>query len=477
MLSQPCTLICRGTRFCLQAKKKHRKNRWNIWFKIFDLKSMKKILLIISLFASVPLLAQENPAYTSLEELIAIGMENNFQVRMAKNNQELGDYLYSTGYGVLLPTVDLNGGYNGAARNTYLEQFNGNVVEQAGAQSTNLNADITARWVVFEGFRRFNSLNRFRIEHGQSNLLFKAEMENMISLVSRAYYSYLMEQERLRFLEQSLQLSQQRLDIAQSNYEVGKTSRSEYLAAQVDYNADKSAIYTQQELVNTSRIEINRLLNRDLRTPILVKNDIQINSNLSDTLLIEDALANNTQLRLAQGNAQASYFSLNEQRSTLYPTVSLFGTYAYNRNTAEVGFASLNRATGPQYGLTLSWTLFNGLTQARQTAQMKTQVANLKLQEEENEQQLMATILNVYFNYKNNISLLSLEGENVKFAQENYDLALERYKIGNSSALEIREAQQNALQAEIRYLTAAFQVKLAEIEMQRLSGNLVETKE
>ena len=436
---------------------------------------MKNILLFIYLFASLPLWAQENQEYTSLEELIAIGMENNFQVRMAKNNQELGEYLHSTGYGVLLPTVDLNGGYNGAARNTYLEQFNGNVVEQAGAQSTNLNADITARWVIFEGFRRFNSLNRFRVEYQMSDLMFKAEMENMITLVSRAYYAYLVEQERMHFLEQSLQLSQQRLDIARSNYEVGKTSRSEYLAAQVDYNADKSAIFSQQEVVNAARIEINRLLNRDLRTAILVKNDININSNLSDSLLIEDALANNTQLRLAQGSEQASYFSLNEQRSAIYPTVSLFGTYAYNRNTAEVGFASLNRATGPQYGVTLSWTLFNGLTQARQTATVKTQVANLKLQKEENEQQLTASLLSIYYNYQNNISLLSLEAENVKFAQENYDLALERYKIGNSNALEIREAQQNALQAEIRYLTAAYQVKLAEIEMQRLSGNLVES--
>lgn len=436
---------------------------------------MKNFILFVFLIVCLPAWAQENTEYTSLEELIAIGMENNFQLRIAKNNEELGEYLHSTGYGVLLPTVDLNGGYNGAARNTYLEQFNGNVVEQAGAQSTNLNADITARWVVFQGFRRFNSLNRFRVEYQMSDLMYKAEMENMITLVSRAYYTYLMEQERLRFLEQSLQLSQQRLDIAQSNYEVGKTSRSEYLGAQVDYNADKSAIFSQQEVVNAARIEINRLLNRDLRTPILVKNDIQINSNLSDSLLIEDALAHNTQLLLARGNSQASYFSLNEQKSTVYPTISLFGTYAYNRNTAEVGFAKLNRATGPQYGVTFSWTLFNGLTQARQTEVIKTQVSNLKLQEEESEQQLTANLLSVYFNYTNNISLLSLEAENVKFAQENYDLALERYKIGNSNALEIREAQQNALQAEIRYLTAAYQVKLAEIEMQRLSGNLVES--
>jgi outer membrane protein TolC len=65
-----------------------------------------------------------------------------------------------------------------------------------------------------------------------------------------------------------------------------------------------------------------------------------------------------------------------------------------------------------------------------------------------------------------------MESENLKVAKSNVELATEQYKIGVISALELRQAQQNLLAAETRYLAARYDAVLAEIELKRMCGLL-----
>ena len=58
-------------------------------------------------------------------------------------------------------------------------------------------------------------------------------------------------------------------------------------------------------------------------------------------------------------------------------------------------------------------------------------------------------------------------------AQENNEIAIERYSVGNSSPLELREAQLNLLEANLRFLNAAYNIKTGEIALLLLSGQLV----
>jgi outer membrane protein TolC len=78
-------------------------------------------------------------------------------------------------------------------------------------------------------------------------------------------------------------------------------------------------------------------------------------------------------------------------------------------------------------------------------------------------------------NYQNSIDLITLERENLGVARENAEIALERYRLGNSNALELREAQRNAVEAETRMIDAIYNTKIAEIELMRLSGQVVDS--
>jgi outer membrane protein len=79
-----------------------------------------------------------------------------------------------------------------------------------------------------------------------------------------------------------------------------------------------------------------------------------------------------------------------------------------------------------------------------------------------------------FLSYKNALELIKLETENYKIARQNIDIAFERYKVGNSTAYELREVQRNAVAAETRLIESEFNAKITEIELLRLSSKIID---
>jgi outer membrane protein TolC len=75
--------------------------------------------------------------------------------------------------------------------------------------------------------------------------------------------------------------------------------------------------------------------------------------------------------------------------------------------------------------------------------------------------------------YINNIELVNLEKENLETARDNYQIAIERYKLGDLAGIELREAQNSLLEAEERLVQAQYSSKLCEISLIQISGQIV----
>ena len=86
---------------------------------------------------------------------------------------------------------------------------------------------------------------------------------------------------------------------------------------------------------------------------------------------------------------------------------------------------------------------------------------------------LSTSVANAYRDYDLYKRTLQLEEENIQYVRENIYIARERYRLGISTFLEMREAQRSLLDATTRLIQARFNTKLAEIELLRLRGDLV----
>ncbi|MDR2499042.1 MAG: TolC family protein, partial [Tannerellaceae bacterium] len=71
----------------------------------------------------------------------------------------------------------------------------------------------------------------------------------------------------------------------------------------------------------------------------------------------------------------------------------------------------------------------------------------------------------------------NLEKSNLIAAQENYSIALERYRLGDLSGIQLREAQNSLLNAEERQSIAEYATKLCEISLLQLSGRILDMLE
>jgi outer membrane protein TolC len=90
------------------------------------------------------------------------------------------------------------------------------------------------------------------------------------------------------------------------------------------------------------------------------------------------------------------------------------------------------------------------------------------------EQSVKADLLTLYYAYQNNLNLIRLEEQNLSVARENLEIALERYKLGDLSGLDLREVQKSLLDAEERLILVRYQTKVAEISLMQIAGKIMD---
>ena len=117
-------------------------------------------------------------------------------------------------------------------------------------------------------------------------------------------------------------------------------------------------------------------------------------------------------------------------------------------------------------------TLFDG-KRSSQRRNARINIENADMARLQLEQSLRADLADLWQAYENNRMLLALEKENVIAARENYDIAYERYMLGDLSGIEMREAQKSLLDAEERILVAEYNTKVCEISLLQLSGGIM----
>jgi len=409
----------------------------------------------------------------TLEEAIKIGLENNYSVKIANNDASIEQNNFSRGNAGFFPEISLNASKSFTNQDVKQEFIDNRINERDGATSDVLSTGVNLNWTVFNGLRMFatyEKLNEMRLSGG---LELESVVEATIRDISLAYYRIILELNKLSVLDTSLQLSSERLELAKSKYEVGKASKLEYMSAQVDYNADKSALIKQKELLENAKIDLNQIMSRDLEDQFNVYDRIDIDTTLLLSELEQDALVNNKDIMMVLKDLAISNLELREINTEKLPSVGLNLGYNYNNLNSQSGFLLSNRTNGWTYGVSAIWPIFNGFSVQRRAQNARIEISSDHHRVDLLKLQISADLKKTYINYKNNIQLLVLERENFQVARENSEIALERYRLGRSNALELREAQINAVESAGRLIDASYNTKIAEIQLLWLSGHLV----
>lgn len=434
---------------------------------------MKRLAIII-LAASAALGVQAQEVY-SLRQCIETGLERNYSIRIIRNEQQISDNNATPGNAGYLPTVDMSGGFSGSVNNNRNKLTDGTTEKQNGVNSETGNIGLNVNWTVFDGFGIQAEYSRLKELQRMGELNTRMTIEDFVADLSSEYYNRIRQNIRLRNLRSSLDLSRERVRIAEERYHIGSGSRMDLQQAQVDFNSDSSKVLNQLEVVNTSRIRLNELMAlENVEENIAVKDSvIYPNIFLDEVDLWKSTIESNASLLIAQKNKTLSELDYKKVKSRNYPYVKLNAGYGYTANWYEVGTTDLQQRLGLNYGITVGLSLFDGLNRRRERRNARIEIENKELRMQELELALRADMSNLWMAYQNNLDLWSLEKENLVVAQENYRIAIDRYKLGELSGIELREAQNSLLEAEERQSIAEYSTKLCEVSLLQLSGQIL----
>ncbi len=407
-----------------------------------------------------------------LEDAVKIALENNYDIKIAKNNLKIDETNSTAGNAGMFPTLSATVTNNNSILNTTQTQASGDKRTLDNAINMNLTYGVGLDWTIFDGMRMFARREQLKVLQKQGEAELKLAIITRISDVYATYFDLVQQQQQIKALDTAIVISNQRLTTAQNRYSIGKAAKLEVLNAQVDLNTDLSSRLKQLELYQNSKIRLNEILARDTKSEFKVEDEITIDASLKYDELKSLSEKQNPQLQaqlLEKNNAE---LQLKQVKAGRYPTVRINSGYNFTRSEASLGFVTQSSGRGFVYGINASVPIFDGFNQNRNEKVAKLQVENVENTINQQKIALESQLGMAYQSYLTNLELTKVEEKNSEIAKQNLDITLAKFKIGTITPIEYRTAQLNYVNALLRYSNAQFQTKLFEISLKELSGTL-----
>jgi len=430
----------------------------------------KKFKIAIFLFSlSISGFAQEK---LSLREAISIALQNNYDIKISKNEIDIAKNNANIGNAGMLPTIDGTYTNGGSIQNTRQTPVTGEDRVIRGARSTNNSYGADLNWTIFDGFTMFANYDRLKELRKQGEVNARLTILTTVSDVIAAYYDVVRQQQLLIAADSAIDVSVWRTNIAKTKLELGRGSKLDVLTAQVDYNTDTSNFIQVKNFLQIAKVRLNQLMVRDIGTGFTVADSIDVDRGILFSKQAEIAEQQNPNVQNAFINQKIAALNLKSIKGARYPAIILNSGYSRAKSTSPTGFNQRFAANGFTYGVTASLNLFNGFLQRQQERNAKIDIENSTLNLSKTKLDVNSQLLTAYQNYATYLDLIKLEQRNVDIAKENLDITMAKYRLGSIAPLELREAQRNAIDAQNRFIEMQFQAKIAETTLKEISGNI-----
>lgn len=435
---------------------------------------MRSLCFIISLLAVTAIQAQD---VMSLQDAIALALRNNYDIRMSRNDSASYALDNDYAYAAFLPRLNATATkvWNNNAQKQELQ--NGNKPSANGIRSNNLQASVNLQWTLFDGLKMFVTRDKLEEFERLGSLVVKNQVVNTVASVVNGYFDIVRQKQQLKAIEEQISINEERVKLADRKLSVGLGSKPELLQARVDLNAQKAQQLQQRTLIAQLRDNLNQLIGFRTGSVYEVNDSIPINTALQYGDLRNELEKNNPGLLFAKKNIDIAQLTVKERKADFLPVLNFNSAYNFSqtRNTTVINtFTPLfNQNKGFNYGFGLNVPILNGFNTRRLVKQAQLDVQYQQLVYDNELTKVDVGLSNAFKDYELQKQLLQLEEDNITLAKENVFIALERFRQGVSTWLELRDAQQSLELSYNRLIAARYNTKLAETELLRLKGSLV----
>lgn len=434
------------------------------------MKCINKLPILLLLIFSISF-GQEK---LTKEEAVSIALENNYGIKIAKNNVKVAENnasVFNSGY---LPSVDVRAGANYANNDSEFTLQDGSSSEINSADSKSYNASIGLNYTLFDGMGRTYNYKKLKETYNLSELEAQTIIENTLLQIFVIYYEVARLSEDNENILESLNISKQRLIRTKYGFEFGQNTKLQVLNAEVDVNNDSINYINTQRLLANSKRDLNLLLGRNVSTDFTIDTNVSFNLVVELQALLEKAKEHNIEMQKVNKSIELGNFEIQINKSNLYPSLSFNSSYGFNKSDNDDTFNySEQLSKGIHAGISLNWNIFDGGNTKTRLQNSKIYADNLQVQKEQILNDLERNVSNALEIYTNSLFILKSEEKNVETNKRNFSRTEEQFKLGQITSIEFRQAQINLLNAQSNLNQSKYEAKNAELKILQLTGELL----
>lgn len=384
----------------------------------------------------------------SLSDAINIALKNNAEVIKYSHKIEEANARYSQGISLPQPNISLSYEYtpDGKGLNDY------------GERTFEINQSFEFPTKYFLKGSRLNK----DIQIAETN--YELTKFRLTGRVKQAYYKVIHKNLDLKIAEENLQIAEDFLSKSQIRYNVGEGTNLELLTAKVQKTEAINMVEGLQSELKTAvselRLEMGLTGNNDFNYS--VKDSLYYKKfNFSVESLVQSAVINNPQLKIAELNINASSIEKSLAWQSILPNIN-FSYYrqALSGNPDFYGFS---------FGISVPlWFMFEH--------KGKIQEADVSCKSVETEKRalynnIITEVRNNYQEFRNKErELLLYQSDILLQAEEVYRTAKISYEQGEANYLLLLEAKKTLISAKENYINSIYMYMLAFVNLEQTTG-------
>lgn len=407
----------------------------------------------------------------TFEEVIKRTLEKNYDIRIERNNLQITDNNNNIGAVGYLPTVGVNADQNFTSNNTRQQFISGQTTDKKGAKNDALSASIRLNWTIFDGFAMFARDKRLQLQEDLASVNLAARMEMSIYQASVLFYSIQFQEQMQIVFEQAIALSKERFELIQMKVKNGASTDLQLLQAQMDLNTDSSNYLNQANTIKKMKADLALVMGENPALLFDVDPTPPAVIAMQQDKVLENALSQNTNLLIQKSQIAILDQQRKEIQSRYYPQLSIYGQYSLNLSHSQAGFLLSNQSYGPGVGITLSWSILDGLSKVTAVKNNKLQQDNANINTEKQEFSIRSEVSKAWQDYENANRLYALESKTILNTTEMFSIAQKSFENGALTQFELREIQFSIVQAKNRQLLSALNLQTATLNIALLCGD------
>ncbi len=436
---------------------------------MYKLQRMTKLILyFILLLSSVAGNAQD---ILHLQDAVNIALKNSLDIQLAENDVEANTLLNNKGIAGGLPvvTASLTDNEQLSAINQKLNS--GVNINRKAAATNNLNSNVSASILLYNGNRVVATKSRLAQLQKQSQSLLNSQIQDILGSVMTGYYDIVRQQSYLKTIEKSIEASRQQLEIVQTRQSVGLANNADLFQAQIDLNALLQLQISQQLIIDQAKTELLRLLTLRPDSVINIQDTILVDKTINLDQVLNN-LHQNPNIIASEDQVRINELIVKETAALRYPSVRANTGFNFNRSQAAAGNFLLNQSYGPTVGISVGIPIYNGSVFNRQKKVTEINVRNAQLGNQILIRDFNSQVVKSYQTYVSTLKQLDTEQQNYLLSSQLLELALKRFQFKQATIVDVKNAQQSFEQSGFRLVNLNYAAKSAEIELKRLGNQL-----